>query len=790
VDWEYHSETKEEKVYKQAILGIMILLLCICPVFAARRALIIGNSAYSDKPLRNPVNDALLMQRTLDQVGFITTCKTDVNVVEFERAIIDFVQQINSNDEVLFYYSGHGVQIEGENYLLPVGEDFSDITSAKRRSIALSSDVMKRMERAKMQIIVLDACRDNPFTAYRSASRGLAQPPTSDTKEFFIMYATDANNVAEDGIGINSDFTRVLSEKILTPGLELTSVARNVLREVNGLNSNQRPDWKSRYMDEFYFLAPKPVSPPVVTPAPQAPVIQETPPQIVQPPAPVVQSPPPVTQQQTPPAPVAQPQTPPVQIQQPVIPVNPPAQTNQAPAPIVIQEETPQQLALLPTSKPPLSDPTQPKPVSPNIPLTQQKQAHRIRMLYGSKVEYSSLFINHKDSMAYDLYEKGSSNLAYSENYVAAKYRQLYLKAMFDNQIHGGIKFTDYDIIGMEMQLPLYIFNLKGAYNVVLDSDCGQFYLGLAKRFSLWGMHNSLSVNTGGSTANEYKYVRDFVHQESPGSYNMNSYLYEKEPMNTYGSTNDGWGLSFSAEFSNRKSANFTHGYMHNGIPQALLKDFDAGSFYLRLSRIEAYSSLDRRDVSVTYHGNAAYKGLEYSDYKYSFKGLLCIKPMPKMECQFSYSSGKDDVYNIVTMRNAVEYALFDIQGTDLDSRPKVFDLSASYCIPISNKITLIPDLGIEHTTDKYRKSTLIPIYYYGYVSLNWSYRYEGKFKTLALPFNLLIEYRPIPQLAIHAKARGVHVAKEFDAAGDSNVESFKRSDTLFGASVGLCFEY
>jgi len=778
-------------VNRKAILGILILLICISPVFAARRALIIGNAAYSDKPLRNPVNDATLMYQTLQNVGFNATLKTNVNVVEFERAIIDFAQGINSNDEIFFYYSGHGIQIEGENYLLPVGEDFIDITSARRRSIALSSDVMKRLERAKMQIIVLDACRDNPFTAYKSAARGLAQPPSSENKDFFVIYATDANNVAEDGIGKNSDFTRILSEKILTPGLELTAIARNVYREVNSLNSNQRPDWKSRYGDEFYFQAPKPVAPSVLTPIPQAPVLQETPPQIMQTPEPVVvPSPPPVTQQQTPPAPVAQPQTPPVQMQQPVTPVNPSAQTTQSPAPIVTQEVAPQQLALLPDSKPPLIDPIQPLPASPYVPLAQEKQTHRIRMLYGSKVEYSSLFINHKDSMAYDLYEKGSNNLAYSENYVAAKYRQLYLKAMFDNQIHGGSKFTDNYIIGMEMQLPLYILNLKGAYNVVLDSDYRQFYIGLNKRFSLWGIHNSLSVNTGGSTSNEYKYVRDFVHQEPPGSYNMNSYLYEKESMYTYASTNDGWGLSFSAEFSNRKSANFTHGYMHNGIPQALLKDFDAGSFYLRLSRIEAYSSLDRRDVSVTYHGNAAYKGLEYSDYKYSFKGLLCIKPMPKMECQFSYSSGKDDVYNIVTMRNAVEYALFDIQGTDLDSRPKVFDLSASYCIPISNKITLIPDLGIEHTTDKYRKSTLIPIYYYGYVSHNWSYRYEGKFKTLALPFNLLIEYRPIPQLAIHAKARGVHVAKEFDATGDSNVESFKRSDTLFGASVGLCFEY
>ncbi len=774
-------------MYKQAILGILILLLCISPVFAARRALVIGNASYTDKPLRNPVNDATLMYQTLQNVGFNATLKTNVNVVEFERAIIDFAQGINSNDEIFFYYSGHGIQIEGENYLLPVGEDFIDITSARRRSIALSSDVMKRLERAKMQIIVLDACRDNPFTAYRSAARGLAQPPSSENKDFFVIYATDANNVAEDGIGKNSDFTRILSEKILTPGLELTAIARNVYREVNSLNSNQRPDWKSRYGDEFYFQAPKPVVPSVLTPIPQAPVLQETPPQIVQAPTPVVvQNPPPVTQQQTPPAPVSQFPTPPVLMQQPV---TPPAQSAHTSASGTIQQEAPQQVALLPTSKPPLIDPIQPLPASPYVPLSQSKQAHRIRMLYGSKVEYSSLFNNHKDNMAYDLYEKGSNNLAYSENYVAAKYRQLYLKAMFDNQIHGGSKFTDNYIIGMEMQLPLYILNLKGAYNVVLDSDYRQFYIGLNKRFSLWGIHNSLSVNTGGSTSNEYKYVRDFVHQEPPGSYNMNSYLYEKESMYTYASTNDGWGLSFSAEFSNRKSANSTHGYMHNGIPQALLKDFDAGSFYLRLSRMESYSSLDRQDVSVTYHGNAAYKGLDYSDDKFSFKGLLCIKPMPKMECQFSYSSSTDDVYYIVATRDALHNTL-DFQGTDLDSRPKALGLSTSYCIPISNKITLIPDLGIEHTTDKYRKSTAIPFYIGGYLHYVWSYRYEGEFKTLALPFNLLIEYRPIPQLAIHAKARGVHVEKEFKAASDSNVGSFKHPDTLFGASIGLHFEY
>lgn len=206
---------------------LFILILLVVPLFAARKALIVGNAAYENSPLRNPVNDAILMEKTLKKVGFETWLYTDVDDVVFERAIIDFERRLSYNDEVFFYYSGHGLQIEGDNYLLPVQANIVDVISAKRRGTSLTQDIITRLDRARFKIIVLDACRDNPFSSSRSANRGLASPP-SEVRGYFILYSTGANSVAEDGIGDNSDFTRILCEHMDTPGLELGSLGKKV----------------------------------------------------------------------------------------------------------------------------------------------------------------------------------------------------------------------------------------------------------------------------------------------------------------------------------------------------------------------------------------------------------------------------------------------------------------------------------------------------------------------------------------------------------------------------------
>lgn len=230
----------------------------LCQAWAARKALIIGNGAYSERPLRNAVNDAWLMERTLESIGFDTVSKFDRNYEEMLRAIIEFSDTVESSDEVFFYYSGHAIQIKDSNYLIPVRETILDLISAQCRSISLKEDVMERLERAKFLIIVLDSCRDNPFSGTRGASRGLAKPPAPQNP-YFILYSTSANDVAQDGSGDNSDFTRILCKNMLVPNVEISEMGRRVGKEVSELFYLQNPEHFGRYYDNYYLIPPETV---------------------------------------------------------------------------------------------------------------------------------------------------------------------------------------------------------------------------------------------------------------------------------------------------------------------------------------------------------------------------------------------------------------------------------------------------------------------------------------------------------------------------------------------------
>jgi uncharacterized caspase-like protein len=161
-----------------------------------RVALVIGNGAYHDSPLRNPVNDARLMSATLKSLGFKVLTGENLNQKEMKRIIREFGQQIKSSGVGLFYYAGHGIQSNGRNYLIPIGADIT-----KEQDIELEAldagYALAEMEAAqnRMNIVILDACRNNPFgRSYRSANRGLAQMTAPSGT--FIAYATAPGSVA------------------------------------------------------------------------------------------------------------------------------------------------------------------------------------------------------------------------------------------------------------------------------------------------------------------------------------------------------------------------------------------------------------------------------------------------------------------------------------------------------------------------------------------------------------------------------------------------------------------
>lgn len=226
-----------------------------------RLALIFGNDAYAMSPLRNAVNDAHAMELALKSAGFTTFVHVNSTKAEMDAAIGEFVDKIGPDDTVLFFFAGHGVQIENENFMVPV--DFapvSTISAAKFACmrVALIFDELKR-KRAKQNIVILDACRTNPVTSKYSLEAGLAEPQ-DPPKETFIAFSTQVGKVANDNPnGRNSWFTEALADYISQPALTvdigelLVRVSKRVSDATEG---RQVPYTANNFTRRFYFHPP------------------------------------------------------------------------------------------------------------------------------------------------------------------------------------------------------------------------------------------------------------------------------------------------------------------------------------------------------------------------------------------------------------------------------------------------------------------------------------------------------------------------------------------------------
>jgi hypothetical protein len=222
---------------------------------AKRIALVIGNGLYAGAPpLRNPPNDARDIAAMLKTVGFEVTLGVNVNQREMKRLIRDLAQKLKSGGVGLFYYAGHGVQSKGHNYLIPVDADIQSEAEVEDSGVDLSL-VLSLMDEAQngLNIIILDACRNNPFgRSFRSASEGLAQvdAPTGT----LIAYATAPGRVASDGTGQNGLYTSELLKAMRTPGLTATDVFMKVRAEVMKQTGNNQVPWEvSSLTGAFYF---------------------------------------------------------------------------------------------------------------------------------------------------------------------------------------------------------------------------------------------------------------------------------------------------------------------------------------------------------------------------------------------------------------------------------------------------------------------------------------------------------------------------------------------------------
>ncbi len=241
------------------------------PIDGRRVALVIGNSAYSENPLSNPVNDAKDMCKTLKELGFDAQCVYDIgDKRKFAEVVHAFSSKLDEKSVSLFYYAGHGMQIGGQNYLIPTQAALKSEVDVTWEAMDVQY-VMDHLEKAKSQfsLAILDACRNNPWSRrWRSRGAnmvdGLAAPP-SQPRGSIIMYATRDREVASDGADGNGLFTKHLLANIRKRGLSVEQMIKQVSRGVEDeslrvVGRIQTPATYNQFTGEFCFAGCAPDS--------------------------------------------------------------------------------------------------------------------------------------------------------------------------------------------------------------------------------------------------------------------------------------------------------------------------------------------------------------------------------------------------------------------------------------------------------------------------------------------------------------------------------------------------
>jgi Caspase domain len=241
------------------LLTVLTFLAATHSVAAETRiALIIGNSDYANPNLKltNPANDAAAMQRALQAAGFETIVRLNAKRLDFYRAVDEFTARIGRDQHAvgLFYYAGHGVQAEGANYLIPVDADIQAESDLEANAFD-AGRVLRAMKAAQneMNIVILDACRDNPLPKTRGIERGLARMDAPSGT--FIAYAAAPGQTAQDGAsGTNGVFTGELVKAMAEPGMPLEQMFKRVIAGVKAdTHGGQQPWSEASIQGDFYF---------------------------------------------------------------------------------------------------------------------------------------------------------------------------------------------------------------------------------------------------------------------------------------------------------------------------------------------------------------------------------------------------------------------------------------------------------------------------------------------------------------------------------------------------------
>lgn len=268
-------------------LAFCTALLAVAPTHAAlapaqagepRHALVIGNAGYANAPLVNSANDAQAVAKVLEKAGFKVDLKINASQKQMQDAVTTFGDQLKTGGAGLFYFAGHGVQIKGRNFMLPVGSEIGREDEVPYKAVDVQQ-VLDKMDLAKNRInmVVLDACRDNPFaTRSRSTASGGGLSQVDAPIGSLIAFATAPGSVASDGKNANGLYTQHLLANIERPGTPIEEVFKRVRLGVRLDSNGTQVPWESTSLEgDFYFFPPSPNAKAAPTTLPAPPGVEQ-----------------------------------------------------------------------------------------------------------------------------------------------------------------------------------------------------------------------------------------------------------------------------------------------------------------------------------------------------------------------------------------------------------------------------------------------------------------------------------------------------------------------------------
>ena len=220
-----------------------------------RVALVVGNDKYATAPLRNPVNDATAVAAKLREVGFEVVLRTNVSQRELTRAVRDFGEKVTPGAVALFYYAGHGMQARGKNYLIPVDADITSESSVSIEAIDVER-VLDQLGAARVSMVVLDACRNNPYERRFRAGAGAGLAQIDAPAGTLIAYSTAPGKIALDGEGRHAPYTEALLKAMDTPGLRVEDVFKQVRINVLKTTASKQIPWESSSLTGDFVFRP------------------------------------------------------------------------------------------------------------------------------------------------------------------------------------------------------------------------------------------------------------------------------------------------------------------------------------------------------------------------------------------------------------------------------------------------------------------------------------------------------------------------------------------------------